>query len=402
MSYNNNTLFIKYLLILKGIVHRLYLVLIGEKSYNLTLFSAEDEGRTELPTERKKRRAREEEGRVINSAEINQTIVLALTIAVMALLVSHYSNTLQRFTIDMFGRISTAEATMEIVNMPSLFASVVILLGQTAGIVLIVALIVGLVANLAQTKFLFTMKKLKVDFKKIAPSWKNFKDRAFLSSQNIMNLVKILFKMTIISVITYMTIRNKYEQILSMINMDMSNALLTFLYILLEMIFNVIIFLIIISVIDYFFQKKQYIESLKMTKFEMKQEYKEMEGDPLVKSKLQEMARSIVTRTMLKSVPEADVVITNPTHFAVALKYDNGSMYAPIVTAKGADNVALKIRELAKAHNVEIVENKPLARELYYNVDIGKYIPERLFFVVSRILGSIYQMKRNKTQRKII
>ncbi len=399
---HNNTFFIKYLLLLRGILHRLHLLLKREKSYNLTLFSAEDEGRTELPTERKKRRAREEEGRVINSAEINQTVVLAITIAVMALLVSYYSNTLQRFTIEMFGRISTAETSMEIVNMPSLFASVIMLLVQTAGIVLIVALVIGLAANLAQTKFLFTMKKLKVDLKKIAPTWKNFKDRAFLSSQNMMNLVKILFKMSIISIITYMTIRSKYELILSMINMSISNALLTFFYILIEMIYSVIAFLIIISAIDYFFQKKQYIESLKMTKFEMKQEYKEMEGDPLVKSKLQEMARSIVTRTMLKSVPEADVVITNPTHFAVAIKYDNGSMYAPIVTAKGADNIAFKIRELAKANNVEIVENKPLARELYYNVEIGKYIPERLFFVVSRILGTIYQMKRNKTQRKII
>ena len=399
---HNNTLFIKYLLLLKGILHRLHLVLKGEKSYDLTLFSAEDEGRTELPTERKKRRAREEEGRVINSAEINQTVVLAITIAVMALLVSYYSITLQRFTIEMFGRISTAETTMEIVNMPSLFASVIMLLIQTAGIVLIVALVVGLAANLAQTKFLFTMNKLKIDLKKIAPTWKNFKERAFLSSQNMMNLVKILFKMLIITIITYTTIRSKYELILSMINMSINNALLTFFYILIEMIYSVIAFLIIISAIDYFFQKKQYIESLKMTKFEMKQEYKEMEGDPLVKSKLQEMARSIVTRTMLKSVPEADVVITNPTHFAVAIKYDNGSMYAPIVTAKGADNIAFKIRELAKANNVEIVENKPLARELFYNVEIGKYIPERLFFVVSRILSTIYQMKRNKTQRKII
>lgn len=135
-----------------------------------------------------------------------------------------------------------------------------------------------------------------------------------------------------------------------------------------------------------------------MTKHEMKEEFKEMEGDPLVKSQLQEMARKIVNRTMLKAVPEADVIITNPTHFAVALKYNNGD-YAPIVTAKGADNIALRIKEIAKENEIEIVENKPLARELFYNVDIGKYIPEKLFHVVSTILTNVYKIRDEKMSR---
>ena len=126
-----------------------------------------------------------------------------------------------------------------------------------------------------------------------------------------------------------------------MINMELSQAMNVFFFIVLEMLAKVIIFLMIVSVFDYFFQIRQDIKSLKMTKHEMKEEFKEMEGDPLVKSQLQEMARKIVNRTMLKAVPEADVIITNPTHFAVALKYNNGD-YAPIVTAKGVDRYSFK------------------------------------------------------------
>ncbi len=391
LSLHNNTRYLitKTILNLKG------------ESYVLTLFSAEDEGRTELPTEQKKRRAREDEGRVVNSNEINQTLVLAATVAVLALLMSYYAKLIQTYTKDIFSRISNADKTIDIINIPDLFLDALLLVTQISGIVLLVALIVGVSANLYQTKFLFTMKKIKLDFKRIAPTWKNFKDRAFLSAQNMMNLVKILFKMTVVASITYFTIRARYEQILTLGNVSLASATFTFFYIALEMVAKVIIFLAIISIIDYFFQKKQYVESLKMSKFEMKQEFKEMDGDPLVKAKLQEMSHNIANRNMFRSVPEADVIITNPTHFAVALKYDNATMQAPTVTAKGADHIAFKIREIAKENGVQIIENKPLARELYFNVEVGKYIPEKLFFVISRILGAIYSMKQNKIKNVI-
>ena len=185
-----------------------------------------------------------------------------------------------------------------------------------------------------------------------------------------------------------------------MVHMELAQSMHVFFFIVLEMVAKVLLFMIVISVIDYYFQKREYINSLKMTKHEQKEEFKEMEGDPLVKSQLQDMARRIVSRTMLKSVPEADVIITNPTHFAVALKYESGD-YAPIVTAKGLDHIALKIREIAKDNDIEIVENKPLARELYYNVEIGQYIPEKLFHVVSRILGEVYRIRNEKMAKAI-
>ncbi|WP_295157523.1 flagellar biosynthesis protein FlhB [uncultured Brachyspira sp.] len=387
-------------IIFKAKLYRKYLSLTG-KGYVLTLFaSPEDEGRTELPTERKKRKAREEEGRVVNSAEINQTLVLAVTITVIALLTTYLVHTVSQFFITVLNKISNADETINNLAFSSIFLEIVVLVAKTAGIIMAAALIVGVGVNLAQTQFLFTTKKLKPNFKRIAPSWSNFKERVFISSQNLMNLAKILFKMIVIAFLTFTTIYGKRNELFNMVNMELGQAMHLFFFIVLEMLAKVIIFMIIVAAFDYFFQKRQYINSLKMTKHEMKEEFKEMEGDPLVKSQLQEMARKIVSRTMLKSVPEADVVITNPTHFAIALKYENGD-YAPIVTAKGVDHIALKIKEIAKEHNVEVVENKPLARELYYNVEIGQYIPEKLFHIVSRILGEVYRIRNERMERAI-
>ena len=382
----------------KAKLYRKYLHLMG-KGFVLSLFaSPEDEGRTELPTERKKRRAREEEGRVVNSVEINQTLVLAVTLGLIFILAGYLTHTVGQFFMEIINKISDADSTMNLNGLPDIFLSIIFLIAKTAGIILFAALIVGVGVNLAQTRFLFTVKKLKPNFKRIAPTWTNFKERVFVSPQNLMNLSKILFKMFVIAILTFTTINGKRNELFNIINMELSQAMNVFFFIVLEMLAKVIVFLIIVSVFDYFFQRRQHIKSLKMTKYEMKEEFKEMEGDPLVKSQLQEMARKIVNRTMLKAVPEADVIITNPTHFAVALKYNNGD-YAPMVTAKGADNIALRIKEIAKENEVEIVENKPLARELFYNVDIGKYIPEKLFHVVSKILGEVYRIRDEKMSR---
>ena len=387
-------------IIFKAKLYRKYLRLTG-KGYALTLFAApEDEGRTELPTERKKRKAREEEGRVVNSAEINQTLVLAVSIAVIALLTTYFTHTVAQFFICVMNEISNADASINNAAYTDMLLEIFVLLAKTAGIIMAVALVVGVGVNLAQTQFLFTTKKLKPNFKRIAPTWSNFKERVFVSSQNLMNLAKILFKMVVISFITFTTIYGKSSELFNMTNMELPQAMHLFFFIVLEMLAKVIVFMIIVSAFDYFFQRRQYINSLKMTKHEMKEEFKEMEGDPLVKSQLQDMARKIVSRTMLKAVPEADVVITNPTHFAVALKYENGD-YAPVVTAKGADHIALKIKEIAKENDVQIIENKPLARELYFNVEIGQYIPEKLFHVVSRILGEVYRIRNEKMARAI-
>ena len=364
--------------------------------YILDMFAAEDEGKTELPTERKKRRAREEEGRVVNSGEINQTVVLAIAISVISLFMLFYIDVLKRFMVQLFSMLSNTEDIGVVENIYQLSIDSLIVILKIAGPVFLAALFIGVASNVAQTQFLFTTKNIKVDMKRIAPTWKNFKDRVLFSPQNLMNMVKVLFKIIILMMITTFTIKSYYPKILMMGTYSLSSAASLFLSIVVEMFFKVIAFMAIVAAIDYFFQKRQYTNTLKMTKFEMKQEFKETEGDPLVKARLQEMSRRIVNRSMLKAVPDADVIITNPTHFAIALKYQEGAMQAPTVIAKGTDNVALKIKSIAIENGVEIVENKPLARELYYNVEVGDYIPERMFYVISRILAAVYRMRRMK------
>ncbi len=365
-------------------------------TYVLDLFAAEDEGRTEQPTELKKRRAREEEGRVVNSQEINQAIVLAVSVAITAVLMMFYVDTLRGYIIQTFSLMGNIERGITAENVSQLAINMMVVVFKISGPLLITALFVGLAANLAQTKFLFTTKSIKVDLKRIAPTWKNFKDRVLFSPQNLMNMAKVLFKMFILIIVTSMTIKKYYSEILVQGSYSLGDAASFWLSIVIEMFFKVIAFMIIVAAVDHYFQKRQYINTLKMSKHEVKQEFKDMEGDPLIKGKMQEMARRIVNRSMMKAVPEADVVITNPTHFAIALKYESGA-YAPTVIAKGVDNIALKIKEIAKNNDVEIVENKPLARELYYNVEIGQYIPEEMFNVVSVILASVYRMRRMKS-----
>lgn len=365
-------------------------------AYVLDLFAAEDEGRTEQPTELKKRRAREEEGRVVNSQEINQAIVLAISIAMIAVLMMFYVDTLRAYIIQTFSMMGNVERDMSPENVKQTGIDMLVVVCKITGPLLLTAMFIGLSANLAQTKFLFTTKSIKVDFKKIAPSWKNFKDRVLFSPQNLMNVAKVLFKMGILIAITALTIRKYHSQLLVVGSYSLGAAGTLFLSIVVEMFFKVIAFMLIVAAADYYFQKRQYINTLKMSKHEIKQEFKDVEGDPLIKGKMQEMARRIVNRSMMKAVPEADVVITNPTHFAVALKYEQHA-YAPTVIAKGVDNIALKIREIATNNDIEIVENKPLARELYYNVEIGQYIPEEMFNVVSIILASVYRMRRMKS-----
>jgi len=150
--------------------------------------------------------------------------------------------------------------------------------------------------------------------------------------------------------------------------------------------------MLVLSIFDYYFQRRQHLQSLKMSRQEIKEERKMYEGDPLIKSRLRERMREILTRNMMRAVPKADVVITNPTHYSVALEYRRIEMEAPVVTAKGVDHIALKIRELAQEHSVPLVENRPLARALYSEVDIGDAIPEKFYEVMATILAEIFKL----------
>ena len=154
--------------------------------------------------------------------------------------------------------------------------------------------------------------------------------------------------------------------------------------------------LLILAVLDFFYQKWQYKRSLRMTKQEVKDEGKETEGDPLIKGKIRAVQRQMAMKRMMAAVPTADVVVTNPTHYAVVLKYESTGMKAPTVVAKGADLLAMRIKDIAKKHNIPLVEDKSLAQTLYKTVEIGKEIPQKLYYAVAKVLSYVYQLKKER------
>ena len=178
-------------------------------------------------------------------------------------------------------------------------------------------------------------------------------------------------------------------------NGDIAEALKLIAKMAAQILLTVALFFLVISIPDYFVQRHDFMEEMKMTKQEQKEEYKEMEGDPEVKSRLQQMQRQLLQQNIPKAVAESDVVIANPTHFAVALKYDTSEADAPTVNAKGEDNMALNIRRIAEENNIPVVENRPLARDLYTNVEIGAIIPEAYIRIVAAIYSQLDKFKKS-------
>ncbi|MFW6338331.1 MAG: EscU/YscU/HrcU family type III secretion system export apparatus switch protein, partial [Alkalispirochaetaceae bacterium] len=194
----------------------------------------------------------------------------------------------------------------------------------------------------------------------------------------------------------YINIRLRIGQFANLVNLPFHQGFAVVAGAAFSLVLQAAIILLILSILDYFWSRRQHLEQLKMTKQEVKEERKQYEGDPLVKSRLRQRMQELLSRNMIQNVPQADVVVTNPTHYAVALQYDAARMQAPTVVAKGADNIAFKIREVAEEHGVPIFENKPLARALFAELEIGDEIPEQYYQALVTILKEVYRMKGKK------
>jgi flagellar biosynthesis protein FlhB len=355
---------------------------------HLQWFAAEDEGRTEDPTEYKIKKAREE-GKVAKSMELSSAIVLLFPIVAFGLLAPNIINT----TIEMiryFLSIATEiDITMEKGTL-RVFMQYLIKLTLPVGAVAFVSAILG---NLMQVGFLFTTKVLKPDLKKITPNFSKFIKRVLFSSEALFNLAKSIIKIVIIGVIAFLNVRMDLDKIAHFYTNPVWLNLVTISKIAFRIVVEAALAMLVLGLPDYLFQRKQYRDSLKMTKHEVKEERKMHEGDPLVQNRLRERMREILSRNIMKSVPEADVVITNPTHYAVALEWDRLSMTAPMVTAKGQDHLAQRIKEIAGENEVPVIENKPLARALYAEVDLGDVIPEKYYEVMAGVLAQVYKMQ---------
>ncbi len=251
----------------------------------------------------------------------------------------------------------------------------------------------AILVNITQIGPLLTLEPLKPQFSKISP-FQGIK-RLF-SAQSLMEFVKSLLKLTIIIWIVYSIVSSELSNILPLLDQSPIQIFSYYLSVSFSLFWKSCLVMMFIALLDFFFQRWDQEQKLKMTKQEVKEEYKQTEGDPKVKSKIRAIQREMAQKRMMAAVPEADVVITNPTHLSIALKYEAGTMDAPKVIAKGSGPIAEKIKEIARKNRVPVIENKPLARTLFQMVEIGDSIPEQLYQAVAEIFAHIYRLKGRK------
>ena len=351
--------------------------------------AASDSGdKTEKPTPKKMDDARKK-GQVAKSKELSSALTLVGATIVIAALSGYILSTCKEFMNLFLGsylNYSVSEGSVKTVLIKSLIYIFMIFLP-----VGFLSMVFGVIGNIMQVGFMNTTEPLKPKLSKINPI-NGFK-RMF-SLRALVDLVKNLAIVSVIGYIGYSYLRDNYFQIINLGNLKYA-AIIDEMAALIKAIFmKVTIALIIIGVTDFVYQKFQHTKDLKMTKQEIKDEFKEQEGDPQIKGKRRQKQREMSMKRMMQAVPDATVVITNPTHIAVALKYEENSGDAPRVVAKGSDNIALKIKETAIENKVPIIENKPLARLMFKVVELDKEIPVDLYKAVAEILVVVMKMKK--------
>lgn len=256
-----------------------------------------------------------------------------------------------------------------------------------------VLVVVAFFANFLQTGPMFSFEAISFKLSKLNPI-AGF-GRIF-SLVSLVELVKGIIKVLIVGSVAFYTINQELGSLLPLLSQSPYQILHYMGGVSFNIFWRSCMAMLVLAVLDYLFQRWEFERNLRMTKQEIKEEYKQTEGDPMIKARVRSLQREMARKRMMAEVPKADVVITNPTHFAVALKYEAGKMAAPIVIAKGTDNVALKIREIAKEAGVPVVENPPLAQSLYKLVEIGKAIPTELYEAVAEVLAYVYRLKKKR------
>lgn len=354
---------------------------------NLQLFSEGE--KTEEPSSKKRSDAREE-GQILQSKEINTVIILFSCFLALKLFGNIMTTELSKLMVDMFETLVDPESfldqnnfMMNTLNMLSVFIVII-------GPLLIIAFISSLIVNYAQVGFLFTTKTLKVKLNRLNPI-EGFKK--MFSKKALVELVKSILKIVLVGYVAYSYALSQMTRIIKYPDMETFSFFINFADLIYGIILRILGVLLLLSFMDYFFQWREHEKNLKMSKQELKEEYKQTEGDPIVKGKIKQKQREMAMSRMMQDVPTADVIITNPTHYAVAIKYDRDKFDAPYLVAKGVDIIAQNIKKTAKENDVPIVENKTLARGIYASIDIDDAIPEELYEAVAEVLAYVYGLK---------
>ena len=353
---------------------------------------AEEEGRTEQPTEHKIRRLREE-GQVPKSQEL----VGAVTLFLPALLLLFLAPYMLRTCVEMFRffflRAAELDPTKDAIIVGAFFSYLL----RLALPILIVAVFSAIFSNVVQVGFMFATKPLVPDFTKVLPRFGQFFKRIF-SVDGLFNFVKSIVKMLIIGGVAFFLIMSDKNKLVNLQKAGLWLGLTTVAWLAIRMLILSALLLLVLSIPDLLFQRWRFKERNKMSRQEMKEEMKMYEGDPQVRNRIRSRFRELLKQNIAAAVPRADVVITNPTHYAVALEYQKDTMPGPMVTAKGADEVAARIRNIARDNGVPLVENKPVAQALYRETEVGDYIPESYYSIVATIFRKV--MDINDMRRK--
>jgi len=353
-------------------------------SFNLQLFAEE---KTEEATPKRKEDSRRK-GQVAKSVEINSAFVILAAFLALKVGGPYILSELEKYMRFMFSNFSTTDFTIQDCHILIIQMGLVFL--KTTLPAMIFILIISLVVNFFQVGFVFSTEPLMPDLSRINPL--SGLQRLF-SKRSLVELVKSFIKIIIVCFFIYRFMMQQSGHIPTIISADLIDTLQYVSSLILDLAFEIGAVLLVLAAIDYFYQWWEHNESIKMTKHEIKEEFKQTEGNPQIKGKIKERQRAMAMRRMMQEVPQATAIVTNPTHFAVAIKYKR-TMDAPLVVAKGQDFLAERIKAVAIENRVAIVENKLLARALYSTVEIGDSVPPELYQAVAELLAYVFRLKK--------
>ena len=370
----------------------LYLAALG---MDLQWFAAEDEGRIHEPTDITYRKAREE-GRVAKSQELIAALGLLLPAIAIIILAPWMLKTCTEMLRFFLLRVNELDPLKDRFT-AGIFVRYYL---QLAIPILAVAVVAALFSNLIQVGFLFTTKPLSPDFTKVLPKFGRYFQRTLFSMEGVYNFLKSVFKMLVIGSVAYVIVSSQFKQLVNLQTAGLWEGVTLVASLAAKLLITAALLLLFLSVPDILFQRWQFRQSLKMTREAAKEEMKQEDGDPEMRRRLRNRYRDMLSQNMLNAVPNADVVITNPTHYSVALLWEIG-MEGPMVVAKGEDDLAFRIREVAKENGVPVVSHPPVTRAIYETTRIGDQIPRRFWEVIAMVVGRFFnfEQKQEKARR---
>jgi flagellar biosynthesis protein FlhB len=344
------------------------------------------------PASDKKREEARRKGKIPRSVELNSALVLLFGLLILSFGGTALVKGLAEVVRSSLLRSGTT--TVTIANLHGLATEGVMRVGAILAPIILGIMVVGLAAAVLQVGFVFSPEVMRPTFDKINPL--NGIKKIMISRRSLVELGKSLLKITLVGWVAWWSVEDVIVDCPALVDSDAS-GLMGFLGKSAATVgLRMSLAFMTLAVLDFFYQRVEHEHEMRMSKEEVKEETKATEGDPMVKSRIRTIQRRIAYRRMMADVPKADVVVTNPTHLAIAIRYEAEEMNAPTVVAKGADLLALKIKEIALEHQVPVIEDRPLAQALYRSVDIGQQIPEKLFQAVAQLLAYIYRLKHEK------